>query len=457
MSNWLQEFFQYKAVVEANLNVTSAATVQQYFKYTYKNTVYIQGTSGTYPAAGFIHFNNADTTLATQAAMANLTSGAQGIGSYISEQNAGVHMHVRSTQTNSLGIYKIQSLPVTSTAHRYFTVSVINGIALQDGDELTVTFSSVANCIWDDTNDTITANGVAVAPNVLAVDTIADALSTVTVNATNHRKEFAVLDPGGNTANALLLPIPWNVMVDNTMGILRQMNGLSDFAMLKTAGRYCQPAANASGTPTVDATVSAGRTRVTVTAHGLTALVAGTDTYLVNQTAQNGWTANERVKILTIVDANTLVLDKAFSTLTGALLPDFYLITETMPIETILCPPLRTWSQLQFWLSLQMATSANAKTISFNWGGTAYYAPSAFTATKGVGRWIAIKNIGATDKQIGHALTSSNTGLDGTQTAGNVPTSAVQSNVATTANLNVAIANAADWVEVENLVASARW
>jgi len=454
MSNWLQEFFQYKAVVEANLNVTSAATVQQYFKYTYKNTVYIQGTSGTYPAAGFIHFNNADTTLATQAAMANLTSGAQGIGSYISEQNAGVHMHVRSTQTNSLGIYKIQSLPVTSTAHRYFTVSVINGIALQDGEELTVTFSSVANCIWDDTNDTITANGVAVAPNVLAVDTIADALSTVTVNATNHRKEFAVLDPGGNTANALLLPIPWNVMVDNTMGILRQMNGLSDFAMLKAAGRYCQPAVNATARAT-DSSVLALRTKLTITAHGLTALVAGTDTYVVVQTAGGGFTANEKLKILSIVDANNIVVDKLFADVSGN--PDLYVITEVMPVETILCPALRSWSQLHFFVQCQMPSTAGTKTLSLNWGGTDYWAPSAFTTTKGIAKLTQINNLGATNKQMGQGLASSNTGLDGVQTAGNIPTSTVDTTAVTTANFNIALSAAADYVEVERITASARW
>lgn len=456
--SWLTDYYRYKALLEDTLNISAASTVQQYFKYTYSDTVYVGATSGTWPTKGLIQFDNANTAIATECALANLTNEVvdQGIGSYIASQPPGLHMHVRSRETNKFGIYKIEAIPASRTAHKYFAVTVINGLALTNGDEVTVTFSSNANCIWDDVNDTITANGVAVAPNVLAVDTIADALSTVTVNATNHRKEFAVLDPGGNTANTFLLPIPWNCIVDNTMGILRSVGGLLDFAMLKTAGRYCQPAANASGTPTVDATVSAGRTRVTVTAHGLTALVAGTDTYLVNQTAQNGWTANEKVKILTIVDANTLVLDKAFSTLTGALLPDFYLITETMPIETILCPPLREWSQLQFYSTYQMPTSGNNKTIALNWGGTDYWGAT-FTATKGVGRPIIIKNIGATNKQIGQALSTSNTGFDGTQNTGNVPTSLVQSNVVTTANINITLAAAAEYIEIENLVASARW
>ena len=460
MSNWLQEFFQYKAVVEANLNVTSAATVQQYYKYTYSSTVYVGATSGTWPTTkGTIRFNDANSAIATEAAMTNLTSEVvdQGIGSYIAEQPAGVYMHVRSTQTNKFGIYKIAASPATRGVHRYFAVTVVNGLALNDGDEVTVSFSSNANCVWDDVNDTITANGVAVAPNVLAVDTIADALSTVTVNATNHRKEFAVLDPGGNTANALLLPIPWNVMVDNTMGILRQMNGLSDFAMLKAAGRYCQPAVNATARAT-DSSVLPTRTRLTITAHGLAALTTGAaaiDTYVVVQTAGGGFTANEKLKILSIVDANNIVVDKMFADVSGN--PDLYVITETMPIGTILCPPLRTWSQLQFHFTAQMATSANNKTISLNWGGTNYYAPSVFTASKGIGRIVMIKNTGATDRQFGFALTTVNAGTEGSQTTGNVPSSTVNTLVATTANVNIAIANAADWVELENLVASARW
>jgi hypothetical protein len=451
--SWLSDFFRYKGLLESTLNISAASTVQQYFKYTYQSTVYDSGTSGTFPAAGFIRFNNADTTLATECGLANLTSEGQGIGAYVSTMNAGVYMHVRSTVTNKLGIYKIEAIPSTLSGHRQITVTVVNGLALQDGDLLTVTFTSNANCIWDDTNDTITANGVAVAPNVLAVDTIADALSTVTVNSANDRKEFIVLDPGGNTANTFLEPYPWNLMVDNTAGILRQMNGFSDFAMLKTAGRYCQPAVNATVKAT-DSSVLALRTKLTITAHGLTALVAGTNTYVVVKTTAGGWVANERLKILSIVDANNIVVDKLFADVTTV--PVLYVITETMPIATVLCPALRTWSQLQFYSSFQIPTSGNAKVIALNWGGTDYWSAS-FTATKGVGRLVIIKNIGATNKQIGQALASSNTGLDGTQTAGNVPTSTVDTTAVTTANVNITLASAAEYVEIENLVASARW
>lgn len=459
MSKWLQDFFQYKSIVEANLTVTSAATVQQYYKYTYESTVYVGATSGTWPTKGLIQFNNADTSIATECALANLTNEVvdQGIGSYIAEQPAGVYMHVRSTQTNKFGIYKIAATPASRTAHKYFAVTVVNGLALNDGDEVTVSFSSNANCVWDATNETITANGVSIAPNVLAVDTIADALSTVTVNATNHRKEFAVLDPGGNSANTFLLPIPWNVIVDNTMGILRQMNGLSDFAMLKAAGRYCQPAVNASARAT-DSSVLPARTKLTITGHGLAALTTGAgaiDTYVMVQATGGGFTVNEKLKILSIVDANNIVVDKLFSEVSGN--PDLYVVTEVMPIGTLLCPPMRLWSQLQIHFTVQMATSANAKTISLNWGGTDYYAPTSFTATKGLGRITMIKNTGATNRQIGFGLTTVNAGMEGTQTAGNVPDSAVNTTVVTTANVNVAIANAADWVEMENFIGSARW
>ena len=453
MADWLSEYYAHKAIVESTLNVTSAATVQQYFKYTYQSTVYNSADSGTFPASGFIRFNNGDTASATEAAIANLTSVAQGIGTYMTSQQAGVTMHVRSTQENKLGIYNIEAVPTTLSGHRKFTITAVNGLALTDGDEVTISFTSNANCIGDPTLGTITANGTQIG-NTLAVDTIEDAISTVTVNAANDNKEFIVKDPGGNSANTFLEAYPWNLMVDNTAGKLRQMHGLSDFAMIKTANRYCQPAVNASAAVT-DSSVLPTRTKLTITAHGLTALVAGTDTYVVVKTTANGWTAKERLKILSIVDTNNIVVDKLIAGITGS--PTLYVITESMPVASILCPPLRTHSQLVFYVSAQIPTSANNKTISFNWGGTDYWAPSAFTTTKGVGRLIIIKNIGATDKQIGQGLASSNTGLDGIQTAGNVPTSAVNTLVVTEGVVNIALANAGEYFEIENLVASCRW
>lgn len=462
MSKWLQDFFQYKAIVEANLTVTSAATVQQYYKYTYESTVYVGATSGTWPTKGLIQFNNADTSIVTECALANLTNEVvdQGIGSYIAEQPAGVYMHVRSTQSNKFGIYKIAASPASRTAHKYFAVTVVNGLALNDGDEVTVSFSSNANCVWDATNETITANGVSIAPNVLAVDTISDALSTVTVNATNHRKEFAVLDPGGNSANTFLECMPWNLIVDNTLGRLRQLNGLSDFAINNSAYRYYQPAANASGTPTTDSTILAGRTRATLTAHGLTALDANFPTYLINQTTQNGWTANEKVKLLSIVDANTLILDKTFSTLTGALLPDFYLITETMPIITILNPPLRAWSELIYKLNIQFPNTAGTKTLVGDFGGTTYWGGASVifgTGNRGVTRTINIKNRGSVSLQTTNTLANSNSGIDGTVATGAVTTSAVNTSAATTFQVTLALSAAADYVDVMTVAASCRW
>lgn len=461
MSNWLQEFFQYKAVVEANLNVTSAATVQQYYKYTYESTVYVGATSGTWPTKGLLQFNNADTSIATEAALANLTNEVvdQGIGSYIAEQPAGVYMHVRSTQSNKFGIYKIAAIPASRTAHKYFAVTVVNGLALNDGDEVTVSFSSNANCIWDDTTDTITANGVSVAPNVLAVDTIADALSTVTVNAGNDRKEFIVLDPGGNTANTFLKVHPWNLMVDNTAGVLKQMHGLSDFAINSGVFRYYQPAANASGTPTD----SSGNVSVPVTGHGLTALDANFPAYLINQTAQNGWAADEKVRILTITDANTLVLDKTYASLTGTRLPDFYVITETMPIINILNPPLNLWSELIYKFNIQFPNTAGTKTLIGSLGGTTYWGGATVifgTGNRGVTRTVNVKNLGSTSRQTGNTLANSNSGVDGTIATGSVPTSTVATGTASSTNaftVTLALSAAADYVDVMTVSASARW
>lgn len=466
MSKWLQDFFQYKAIVEANLNVTSAATVQQYYKYTYESTVYVGATSGTWPTKGLIQFNNADTSIATECALANLTNEVvdQGIGSYIAEQPAGVYMHVRSTQTNKFGIYKIAAIPASRTAHKYFAVTVVNGLALNDGDEVTVSFSSNANCVWDATNETITANGVSIAPNVLAVDTIEDALSTVTVNATNHRKEFAVLDPGGNSANSSLKCIPWNLLVDNTLGELRQVHGLSDFAINSGVFRYCQPAANASGTSTTDSTILPGRVRVTVTAHGLNALPTGTEdhifVYLINKTAQNGWSADERVRVLSIVDANTLILDKLFSTLSTPFRPALYVITEAMPMITILNPPLRAWSELVYRVNLQFPNTAGTKTFVGDFGGTTYWGGASViftTGNRGVTRTLSIKNLGNVNDQTANTLANSNSGVDGAVTTGTVTVSAVNTAVATTFKVTVALSAAADWVDVMTVAASCRW
>lgn len=435
---------------------------QIYYEYIFDASVIYDTTStatqnATAPAAGFIRANNANTAIATVFAVANQTFNAQGIGTYMDRQAAGLDLNLRGVNAQQFGVYNMESAPTSGSGHRKFIVTPVNGLALADQDRIALSFTSTGNVKVNETTGNLERNGVAVAPNILTVDTIAEALSLVTVNAANDRKEFAVLDPGGNSADALLLPIPWNVIVDNTMGILRQINGLSDFAMLKAAGRYCQPAVNASASAT-DSSVLPARTKLTITGHGLAALTTGAgaiDTYVMVQATGGGFTVNEKLKILSIVDANNIVVDKLFSAVSGN--PDLYVINEVMPIGTLLCPPLRLWSQLQIHFTVQMATSANAKTISLNWGGTDYYAPAAFTATKGLGRITMIKNTGATNRQIGFGLTTVNAGTEGTQTAGSVPNSAVNTTVVTTANVNVAIANAADWVELENLIGSARW
>lgn len=435
---------------------------QIYYEYIFDASVIYDTTStatqnATAPAAGFIRANNANTAIATVFAVANQTFNAQGIGTYMDRQAAGLDLNLRGVNAQQFGVYNMESAPTTGSGHRKFIVTPVNGLALADQDRIALSFTSTGNVKSNPTTGNLETNGVAVAPNILTVDTIAEALSLVTVNAANDRKEFAVLDPGGNSADALLLPIPWNVIVDNTMGILRQINGLSDFAMLKAAGRYCQPAANASARAT-DSSVLPARTKLTITAHGLAALTTGAgaiDTYVMVQATGGGFTVNEKLKILSIVDANNIVVDKLFSEVSGN--PGLYVVTGVMPIGTLLCPPMRLWSQLQIHFTVQMATSANAKTISLNWGGTDYYAPTAFTATKGLGRITMIKNTGATNRQIGFGLTTVNAGTEGPQTAGNVPNSAVNTTVVTTANVNVAIANAADWVELENLIGSARW
>lgn len=479
MSKWLQDFFQYKSIVESNLNVTSAATVQQYYKYTYESTVYVGGDNLTWPATkGLLQFNNANTAIATEAAITNLTSEVvdQGIGAYILEQPAGVYMHVRSTQTNKFGIYKIAAAPASRGIHKYFAVTVVNGLALNDGDEVTVSFSSNANCVWDATNETITANGVSIAPNVLAVDTISDALSTVTVNAANDRKEFAVLDPGNNASNPFLEPIPWNLLVDNTAGILRQLHGLSEFAINRGVARYRQPAANASGTATTDSTILAGRTRVTVTAHGLTGTgVPTVPSYLINQTAQDGWEALEKIKILSIVDANTLILDKVFSTLTGVnKIPDLFVITETAQIVKINNPVGRAFSELVYKFNLNFPNTAGTKTIvgelngvqvdgvdpgtdpdpvsTTYWGG----ASVVFASNRTVTRTINIKNIGDTSSQRSNALANSNSGVDASGTAA-VVESITDMTADNNFTLTMALSAAADYVDVVSVSAAMRW
>lgn len=433
---------------------------QIYYEYIFDASVIYDTTStatqnATAPAAGFIRANNANTAIATVFAVANQTFSSQGIGTYMDRQAAGLDLNLRGVNAQQFGVYNMESAPTTGSGHRKFIVTPVNGLALADQDRIALSFTSTGNVKSNPTTGNLEVNNVPVAPNILTVDTLAEAVSLVTVNAANDRKEFAVLDPGGNSANALLLPIPWNVLVDNTMGILRLMNGMSDFAMNRGIARYCQPAANASARAT-DSTILATRTRLTLTAHGLPALVAGVDTYLMVQATSGGWTINEKVKILSIVDANTIIVDKLFAGVSGN--PDFYLITESMPIVTVANPAGRTWTHYKYEVNIQFPSSAGTKTLIAKFGTATYWAPAAITTSLSVLRTIHVKNLGDTAKQRGNNQASVNIGTDAIQNSGTT-VSSTEATGTTAPNFTVeaALSAAADYVEVVMLTASANW
>lgn len=446
MSKWLQDFFQYKSIVEANLTVTSAATVQQYYKYTYESTVYVGATSGTWPTKGLIQFNNADTSIATECALANLTNEVvdQGIGSYIAEQPAGVYMHVRSTQTNKFGIYKIAAAPASRTAHKYFAVTVVNGLALNDGDEVTVSFSSNANCVWDATNNTITANGVAVAPNALTLDTMAD-INTVSISAANDGLGFFVKDPGNNSTNELLEVLPWIFQVDYTGNKYKHANAMSPFASLNTWARFSQPASALTYTIATDSSVTPGRTKLTNASHGLT-FTSTKPQYLKIKTASTGWTAKQLVKILAI-NGNDVIVDVAYSASLAN--PIFYIVGDVEPILEVNYPALRAYSRCEAFVSIDVPNNANNKTPSATLGGSGdIWSPAALTTTNGVGRILSWKNAGDTAKNNTMATANSNTG-NGEALIGTVRENmTIQTNVSTVLAINMQLANSGDYFDL---------
>jgi len=449
--SWLTDYYRYKALLEDTLNISAASTVQQYFKYTYSDTVYVGATSGTWPSKGLIQFDNANTAIATECAIANLTNEVvdQGIGSYIASQPAGLHMHVRSRETNKFGIYKIEAIPASRTAHKYFAITVINGLALTNGDEVTVTFSSNANCIWDDVNDTITANGVAVAPNVLAVDTLSEAVSLVTVNAGNDRKEFAVLDPGGNSANVRVRPRAWNMLVNNTTGELMQIGGMQEYACNRRVYNVVVPAVNCSARAT-DSTILTGKLKLTCTAHLLAAGVPAIDTYIPIQTTSGGWTALELVKVLSVSDANSIIVDKDAVDISGN--PDIVLINEEFRALSLAAPyPLREASRLKYFFSLAFPISAGTKAVSGRIGAVEYWGGGgvSFTANqKIVTREIHIQAMNATNAQRTTVIANTNSGDGVVNSAGTIPSGTTDTTAAFAFDLYGTLSSSADYFQV---------
>lgn len=435
----------------------SVDPTQVYFKYTYQSTLYDTTNSttrnSTAPASGFIRANNADTAIATEFAIANLTTESQGIGAYILRQQVGGEIHIRGTAAQKFGIYKAEVAIGSGSGHKYVTVTPINGLALTNGDTVTLSFTTNANCIGNTTTGEILVNGVAVG-NTLAVDTIADALSTVTVNAANHHKEFIVKDPGGNAANTFLEPMSWNLYVDNTAGKLRQVGAPLEFAANKGLARYLQPAANASDRVT-DASIAADRTKATLTAHGLTTGVPAVATYLISKTTVGGWTADERVKVLNVSDANSVILDKAFTSLTAGN-PVFYLITENMPIVKILNPILRGHSRLLYQFGLQFPNTASTKTVIGSLGAVQYWAPAAYALNRSAFRTVLIKNLGSVSSQVGTNIANTDTANDGKVT-GIAATSSENTGAATTFTVTAALSAAVDYIEVTIVTAAASW
>lgn len=454
---------------------------QIYYEYIFDGTVIYDTTStltqnNTAPAPGYIRANNANTAIATVFAVANQTFNSQGIGTYMDRQAAGLELNLRGVNAQQFGVYNMESAPTSGSGHRKFIVTPVNGLALADQDRIALSFTSTGNVKANPVTGNLEANNVPVAPNILTVDTIAEALSLVTVNAANDRKEFAVLDPGNNASNPFFEPIPWNLLVDNTAGILRQPHGLSEFAINRAVARYRQPAANASGTATTDSTILAGRTRVTVTAHGLTGTgVPTVPSYVINQTAQDGWTALEKIKILSIVDANTLILDKVFSTLTGVnKIPDLFVITETAQIVKINNPVGRSFSELVYKFNLNFPNTAGTKTIvgelngvqvdggdpgtdpdpvsTTYWGGASVI----FASNRTVTRTINIKNIGDTSAQRSNTTANSNSGVDASGTAA-VVESITDMTADNNFTLTMALSAAADYVDVVSVSAAMRW
>lgn len=446
---------------------------QIYFEYIYRATPYVEGV--TVVDVGDVFTNNANSALATQLAIANQTENEQGIGTYMSTRAAGVYIHVQGVSAQKFGIYKASAAPSTEDGHRLFTVTAVNGLTLTDGDRIRILFDSDANVKLNPVTGNLEVDNVPVAPNILTVDTLDEAAALVTVNAANDRKEFAVLDPGGNSTHAILEPIPVNLIVDNTMlGKLRMMHGMSDIAHNKVLARYRASAAACTARAT-DSSVLAGRTALTMTAHGIetgAALATTTFWFMVIQTAGAGWTEGEIVRILRVLDANTIIVDKLFSTLTAGN-PDFCLINEAAPLRINL-PKWRASSKLAVLGMFEFPNTAGNKTFAANfcgklasdgttdsvvnyWGGGA----AVFTTgNRGVTRTVNVINAGHVDAQVANTIASNNTGTDSAVTTGATPVSAIETDHATVNpffQYTFTLAAAADWIDIKLIRAGMLW
>lgn len=417
MSKWLQDFFQYKAIVEANLNVTSAAAVQQYFKYTYDSTVYVQGDAGTYPSAGFIHFNNANTATATQVGIANQTSESQGIDGYISDQPVGALLHVRSTQENKFSIYEITVAATGVAQHRRIGITPINGLALTDGDEVTISFESLGNVQYNATTEILSSAGV----DISGYSTAATFANLPAASGFTLPEVYRVTDPG-----------IW-VECDTTLDAWVPLNNI---------GRLYRNAAPIKSTApaTVASAISnngSGKVRVTAASHLMTSTQDDFEVY-ISAWAGTGVAGRYRV---TYVDANNYDLpDLNYDVALG--LPTVALCkggSEKILIAEIDLPPLTSKAVIRLISSSIFTDSAEDKRLIWSLMTAARTDEeilnnrndTAATNTGLITNW-GFRNLGATNAQQGITLLAQ-AGNPGTATTSYpvIVSPAIQTNVAT--------------------------
>ena len=427
---------------------------QIYYEYIFDASVIYDTTStatqnATAPAAGFIRANNANTAIATVFAVANQTFNSQGIGTYMDRQAAGLDLNLRGVNAQKFGVYNMESAPTSGSGHRKFIVTPVNGLALADQDRIALSFTSTGNVKSNPTTGNLEVNNVPVAPNILTVDTLAEAVSLVTVNAANDRKEFAVLDPGNNASNVRLRPRAWNMLVNNTTGELMQIGGIQEFACNRRVFNIVTPAVNCSARAT-DSTILTGKLKLTCTAHLLTTGVPAIDTYIPVQTASAGWTALELVKVLSVSDANSIIVDKDAASVTTN--PDLVLINEEFRALTINNPyPLRAASRLKYFFSLAFPVSAGTKSVSGRIGAIEYWGGGgvSFTANqKIVTREIHIQAMNATNAQQTTVIANTNSGDGVVNSASTIPSSTANTTAAFAFDLYGTLTSAADYFQV---------
>lgn len=425
MSKWLQDFFQYKSIVEANLNVTSAATVQQYFKYTYDSTVYVQGDAGTYPSAGFIRFNDANTATATQVGIANQTSESQGIDGYISDQPVGALLHVRSTQENKFSIYEITVAATGVAQHRRIGITPINGLALTDGDEVTISFESLANVQYNSTTQVLSSAGV----DISGYSTAATFANLPAATGFTVPEVYWVTDPG-----------IW-VMCDTTLDAWVPLNNVGRLyrnpTPLKTTAPEVQAASIANN--------GSGFVRITATGHLLT---ASQNDYEVYISAWSGTGVAGRYRI-TYVSANTYDLpDLAYNVALGTPTVALANNTDDILLKEVALPPLSPQAVIKIEHGSITADSAEDRFFRVDLAeadgspSTNLFARNTTTAgDDGEYNTFKIRNLGATNSQQGLTV-ATQTGAPATLTA--VPTTAaIQTNVATKLRIYLRMENGA--------------